>query len=393
MTLDPNLKQYATEKQWEYMEAIEEHGGGRKAAEVIGASSSAINQARRAVIAKAVKQGYSPEHDYNHALPDGQKLRGISTYYDKDGKVRGQWVKGQEDRERQAEMMREAFEGFASQLPKALPVTPTQMDRSSSLMACYPVGDHHTGMLSWDKETGGDYDLLISEKLLTGAINELVSNAPACDEATLVFLGDFLHYDSFAAETPTSRNQLDADSRFPKMVRTGIRMMRYTVEQALTKHMHVRIIVEIGNHDLSCSIFLMECLMNVYENEPRVTVDTSPMHYHYFSFGKVLVGTHHGHGAKMTDLPLIMAHDQPKMWGEAKYRYWWTGHIHHDKQKNFFGTQDVQGTRVESFRILAPSDAWAAQKGYRPMQDMKCVVLHKEFGEVSRHTVNPEMLK
>lgn len=89
----------------------------------------------------------------------------------------------------------------------------------------------------------------------------------------------------------------------------------------------------------------------------------------------------------MKDLPLIMAHDKPEEWGQAKYRYIWTGHIHHDT------VVDFHGTKVESFRILAPNDAWAHQKGYRAMQDMKCVILHEEYGEVSRHTVNPEMLK
>jgi hypothetical protein len=180
---------------------------------------------------------------------------------------------------------------------------------------------------------------------------------------------------------------LDSDTRYPKMVRAAIRSMRYMIESAARRHGEVRVIVEIGNHDLSSSIFMMECLHNIYENDPRIVVDTSPAHYHYFDFGKCLIGVHHGHGTKMTNLPLLMATDRPELWGRTEYRYWWTGHVHHDQMKEF------NGCKVESFRVLAPSDAWASQKGYRAGQDMKSIILHREYGEVARNTVNPSMFR
>ena len=217
--------------------------------------------------------------------------------------------------------------------------------------------------------------------------------APPCGEALIVFLGDFMHYDSFTAETPTSRNALDSDTRYPKMVRAAIRTMRYMIEQALHRHAHVTVIVEIGNHDLSSSIFLMECLSNIYENEPRITVDTSPAHYHYKVFGKNLVGVHHGHGTKMANLPLIMATDMPAEWGNTIHRMWYTGHIHTQKTQAAVSSQDFSGCTVESFRILPPPDAWAAQHGYRSISDMKSIILHHEHGEGSRFTVNPSMLE
>ena len=222
---------------------------------------------------------------------------------------------------------------------------------------------------------------------MIGATAHLIEKSPECHTASIILLGDFLHYDSFESVTPSSRNLLDADGRFPKMLRAGIRLIRNMIQMALTKHHKVNVIVEIGNHDLSSSIFLMECLHNVYENEPRVEIDTSPMHYHYFKFGKCLVGTHHGHGTKMSQLPMVMAADRPEDWGSTKFRYWWTGHIHHDSAKDF------HGVKVESFRILASEDAWAHQKGYRSMPGMKSITLHKDFGEVARNTVNPEMLR
>jgi len=391
-TPDQNMRQYCTDKQWETLVALAETGSVKAAAEKLGVSRATVQGARAAATRKAVNHGYSPDHDLTHPLPDGYKMRGSSTLYDaKTGEAKIQWIKSEIDKERQAEMFREFVAAMTDDIPGVVPM-PGPDYTDDSLLACYPVGDHHLGMLSWDKETGADYDLKIGEALLAGATDALMSSMPPCKNALIAFLGDFMHYDSFEAVTPASRNQLDADSRFPKMVRVAIRAMRNLIERAADKHEHVHVIVEIGNHDLSSSIFLMECLHNVYENHPRITVDTSPMHYHYYRYGKVLIGTHHGHGSKMQALPLIMAHDRAKDWGDTEYRHWWTGHIHHSKTQAATSAQDFSGCTVESFRILAPEDAWASQKGYRAISDMKAIVFHREFGEVARHTVNPKML-
>lgn len=385
--LDPNLEQYATPKQWEYLKANDEYGSHGKAAKIFGVHKSNISRAVAAVKKKAAMRGYAPDHDLTHPVPDGFKLRGTSTLYDaQTGDAKIQWVKSEADKERQLEIFREAVSAMSSGITR---VRPTDGPKASAkhLCACYPVGDHHMGMLSWHPETGADYDLEISERLLDAATDHLVGSSISCDQALVVFLGDMMHYDSWVSVTPTSGFQLDADGRFPKMVRAAIRSMRYLIETVSAHHKAVHVIIEIGNHDLASSIFLMECLSSLYENEPRITIDTSPAHYHYFRFGKTFVGTHHGHGVKnLANLPLIMATDRPEDWAMSEYRYWWTGHIHKDTAK------DVQGVKVESFRVLGPNDAWSSQKGYRAARDMKRIILDKDFGEMERIIFNPKML-
>ncbi len=394
--IDPRLYEYATDRQAEVLKAWDEHGSLDKAAEALSLHRSSFGKTLEAVKARAAKQGYSPEHDYTRSVPDGYRVKGVSTYYDKDGKPRGQWVKSQIDHERQAAMIEAMIAGMNDQITRVPLVSrDTNIARlgEESLMTAYPVGDHHIGMLAWDKETGDDWDMKIAESVLGDAVDHLVRTAPHSETALVAFLGDFMHYDSFVPETPRSRNQLDADSRFPKMARVALRCMRYMITAALTKHQQVHVIVEIGNHDPASSIWLMEAMNMLYENEPRVTVDTSPMQFHYFRFGKVLIGTAHGHDVKMQALPLIMAHDRKEDWGQTEYRHWWTGHIHHSKTQAATSARDYTGCTVESFRILAASDAWAHQKGYRAARDMKSITFHKEYGEVSRNTVNPEMFK
>jgi hypothetical protein len=157
--------------------------------------------------------------------------------------------------------------------------------------------------------------------------------------------------------------------------------MRRCIDRALERHNIVRVINEIGNHDDHSAIMLAICLANFYEREPRVIVDTSPNRFHWYRFGANLIGTTHGHSVKAADLPGIMANDRPKDWGETKYRFWYTGHVHHDQLKEY------RGCTVETFRTLAAADAWHNSQGYRSGRDMKLDVIHRERGRICRHVV------
>lgn len=312
-----------------------------------------------------------------------------STLVDAESNVLQQWIVEKPEERAKWEAWQEAARVLAEPLPRVAPIVAPAGPQLDNLLTLYPIGDHHLGMLSWKHETGASYDLDIGERLLTDAMSHLVAVAPPSEEAVVAFLGDFLHYDSFEAVTPAHRNLLDADGRYPKVFSAGLRLMRRTIETAAARHARVRVIIEIGNHDPSSAIVLMIALANIYENDPRITIDTSPRHFHYYEFGKVLLATHHGHGraAKAEQLPLIMASDQPDMWGRTRYRYWHTGHVHHQSVK------DHAGCTTESHRILPPEDAYAANEGYRSHRDMKAIVYHRDYGEVGRNTVNPSMLE
>jgi hypothetical protein len=319
-------------------------------------------------------------------MPDPKTITKISTLYDQQGNVTQQWVAEKPQDAAREKLWREFAAALAADLPRAEPI-PVPSYSSTDLCAVYPVGDHHLGMYSWAAETGADYDLDIGEKLLTDSMGHLVASVPQCETALLVVIGDFLHYDSTRAETPLHRNLLDADGRAQKMVQVAVHALRKYINAALQRHPTVRLILEPGNHDPHSMTILSVCMAAIYENEPRLTVDLSPSHFHYFEFGQNLIGTHHGHGVKMDKLPGVMAADQREAWGRTKYHHWLTGHIHH---KQF---HDFPGCSVESLRILPPIDAYAAQKGYRSARGMSAIVLHREHGEVARHTVNPNMFE
>lgn len=335
--------------------------------------------------AKLARQGWSPEHDMTKTVPDGFHLKGTSTLY-KDGEAVIQWVKTSIDHERQRELMVAACEAMAAELPQVDPVA-CPAATMSSLMAVYPIGDAHIGMRAWGEETQGEsWDMTEAVRVQCGAMAALVELAPAAEQAVIINLGDWLHADNMEGMTSRSGHVMDLDGRYAKMIDVGMMVMRQCITSALQKHKTVRVINVVGNHDDTGALWMSVALRHAYEHEPRVIIDRSPAAFHYIEHGKVLIGTHHGHTCKTERLPGVMAADQAQAWGRTEHRYWYLGHVHHQSVKEY------SGVTVESFNTLTAKDAYAAFGGYRARQNMKCIVMHSEHGEVSRHTVSPKML-
>lgn len=344
---------------------------------------------RRRKLALAAK-GWSPEHDMTKECPDGYLVKGTSTLYDADGKVKSQWVKTHAEKESvYIESCKEAFIEFAQNLEQIKPMIDKPLMRSNmDLMSVYPLGDPHVGMLAWGEETGGDnWDLTVAEKILSEAYERVIMASPSSEKAVIINLGDFFHYDNQEGMTSRSKNILDRDGRYAKMVGVGLRIIRRMIYTALQHHTYVDVINVVGNHDETGALFLSLCLAHIYEKEPRVRIDTSPSLFHYIKFGKVLIGAHHGHTCKMDRLTHVMAADRYEDWGQTKYRYWLTGHIHSDNKKEY------PGCMVESFRTMAAPDAYAAGGGWRSGRDTKSLIYHKEYGEVERHIISLDLVK
>jgi hypothetical protein len=322
-------------------------------------------------------EGRAPLHG---GAPDGYLTRGRSTLYNKRGEIIAEWVKTAKDKEDEYKAIMEAIKGIADDWVKPKAIQKPKGFLEDDLLTVIPLGDPHFGMFSWAQETGQDFDLNIAEANLVAAVDHLVALAPKAKNALLINLGDFFHADNASNQT-THGTRVDVDTRWSKVLRVGIRAMRRCIDRLLEKHEKVTVICEIGNHDSHSAQMLALALEAFYENEPRVEIDTSPAKFHWYRFGKNLLGVTHGDTVKAKDLPGVMACDRARDWGETEYRYWYTGHVHHDTVKEY------PGVIVETFRTLAPADAWHKNQGYRSGQDLKLDVIHKKYGRVNRHVI------
>jgi hypothetical protein len=360
----------------------------RQAVDAVNAAGNVVQAAKNLGIPRSTLQCRIYAAELQGITRDPAKLPGVhgtSTLYDASGEVKLRWVKqthekGPEDWEK---YVRETFADCDKIARIPQPKPPLRKD----LLTVYPIGDHHVAMYAWGEEVGADYDIKISENLLRSAMAHLVAKAEPSERAVIINLGDFFHVDNIKNETSRSGHTLDVDTRYAAMIRAGLAMLRSAIECALTKHKHVTMICVIGNHDDIGSMWLAHALAQFYERNPRVEVVTRPGKFHYYRFGKVLLGTTHGDTGKPEKLQSVMAADRAEDWGATEFRYWLTGHIHTRRQLEF------PGVMWETFRTLAPGDAWSHASGYRSGRDMTSITFHSEHGEIARATFNVSMLK
>lgn len=384
--LDPLLRPHATDRQWEIMEAIDTEGTAAKAAIFLGINKSNVNRARANVLYKAAQKGYAPGAQLHNPTAPGFSIIKTSTMRDADDNVKLRWTQECPDKQQQEALFKAAVEAMCEAIPPAQAVN-VPKSTNKDLLVAYPVGDHHFGMQAWGEECmGEDYDMARAEELLCKAMEHLVEVSEDADEAVILVLGDFLHFDG-TEPTTQSGHVLDAAARFQMIIRVALKSIRYLVRKALTKHKHVRLILESGNHDKATMPAFTEMFFMYYEDEPRITVDRSPHNCHAFQFGKCLIATHHGDKMKPQQLLGAIITDFASIWGLTEHRYVHTGHVHHDHIK------ELPGLMTESHGILAPKDAYAAKGGYRSKQSMKSITYHREFGEVGRQMFTPQMIK
>jgi hypothetical protein len=112
-------------------------------------------------------------------------------------------------------------------------------------------------------------------------------------------------------------------------------------------------------------------------------------HRKYYQYSNNLIGVSHGDGAKMPELPLLMANESAKQWADTDYRYFYLGHIHHKDVFKFRSGKDYQGVTVEYLRSPSAADRWHSDNGYQHAKTAIEAFIHSpNEGQVARITYN-----
>lgn len=374
-----------TEKQKKIMDLLLNQGMSQyQIATALDLSRSSVKDHIKAVKHKALRRGYSPEHDWHNPVPDGHKVKGVSTFYDEDGKPVRQWVKSQTDEQRQFEILVQRLEAAQEGLKPFKPVVaPKAAD--DDLLTLLTITDFHLGMYAYEAETGDDWDMRIARDVFLNSISDMIKASPKSGTGVLCQLGDFLHWDGILSVTPQSGHILDADTRYGKLVEMAMSVMTEAVKMMLRKFEKVVVISAEGNHDISGSIWLRKHIKHLFANETRLEVIDNDFPYYAYLHGETMLGFHHGHKVKLANLHKLFA-SEPRfreMWGSATTTYIHTGHYHHER------VVEDGGAIAEMHPTLSGRDAYAARGGWVSRRGAKAITYHKTEGEIARITVRP----
>ena len=247
--------------------------------------------------------------------------------------------------------------------------------------------DIHIGKLAVAKETGDEYNVEIAtERVLEGVLG-LIEKSKGFDIDRILFCigNDVLHVDN-VYNTTTAGTPQDANGKWWEHFEIALELYVKCVEM-LREIAPVDVVHSMSNHDYQSGFHLAHALKSWFRNANDVSFDVSVCHRKYYKYGNSLIGLEHGDGAKMDNLPMLMAHEQPKQWANTKYRYWYLHHLHHKVKYKWRDAKDFIGCTVEYLRSPSSADSWHSRKGYTGSPKAVEAFIHsKTQGQVARLT-------
>lgn len=312
-------------------------------------------------------------------IPDGHRVKGVSTLVDEGGNVRGQWIKTDRAQQQWQDVMNAVLDRIP-QIIHPLPPVQRSITPTNDLLALYPLADLHLGLYAAAIDAGRDWRLTDAVSLVKACIDDLIARTPPAEHAVVANIGDYTHTDNSTNRTPNSGAALDADGRYIEIIQAAIDLAIHVINRVASHHQRVTVIWQSGNHDEHTALVLQTALATLYRNDEHIHVHQSGKRTHVMQHHQVALGFTHGDTIKAKNLPLIMAVDYPEIWAATRYRVWHCGHIHH------LTTQEHPGCIVRSHQSSAPRDQWHEQSGYRSLASM-CSVVYDSVGEYSENTI------
>lgn len=365
--------------------AYREHGSYGKAAAALGLDKAGVQRTvKRALAAQSAEAdmdpgiraamsevGLSDPLALSHAwikTQDPDTGRGVSAFV----KVKPPETEPEDI----AEALSEALETHRGACPEIR--QPDHVDED--LATFYPRTDLHIGQMSWEPETGQNWDLRRATEEIGDAASQLVGCSPPSHTAIIAGMGDHYHADDQSNRTPTSGHALDVDGRYYKVLTAGAWLDIAMIKLALQKHQHVEYNVMRGNHDPHAADALRLAVSMFFDNHPRVTIHQCPADRWYFKWGRNLIGTAHGHRLKIKDAAPVMLSEQRHKMADVDWMVFYLGHFHHREELYQHG--------VMARRLGAPpaQDAYAAGGPWAPDRLMESFTYHKTRGEIARQS-------
>jgi len=241
--------------------------------------------------------------------------------------------------------------------------------------------DVHIGKLATSFETGEEYNSQIAVQRVKDGVQGILNKANGFNIEKILFVGgnDILHIDTPKRTTTSGTNQDTCGMWYDNFLIA--KKLYVEVLEQLIQVANVHFVFNPSNHDYTNGFFLADVIQTHFRNCENITFDCSIAHRKYYAYGKNLIGTTHGDGAKQQDLGSLMSIEAKDLWAFAEHRYYYTHHVHHKTAKDYINVT------VESLRSPSGADSWHDRNGYKGApKAIEGYIHHSDYGQIARLT-------
>ena len=245
----------------------------------------------------------------------------------------------------------------------------------------FSPADIHIGKLCSSFETGEEYNQQIAVQRVLEGLQGIIKKSEGFDIDKVIFIAgnDILHIDN-PKRTTTAGTPQDTDGMWYDNFVMAKRLMVDIIETFVV-FADVEVHFNPSNHDYMSGFMLFDSVSAWFRNHEQVEFYGDMSHRKYTTYGKNLIGMTHMDGAKVSDLPLLMAHEASNHWADCPHRYIYGHHVHHKTSK------DYMSVCVETLRSPSGTDSWHYRNGYiHAPKAIEAFLHHKEHGQIARLT-------
>lgn len=247
-------------------------------------------------------------------------------------------------------------------LPK-LKIKNVSNKKDSSKLGILNVYDIHIDKLSYKKTESVDLNYINEyvDYLITSIIKIVDEGNKNYQVNTIIFpIGnDLFNTNGFTQTTKKGTPQkvaINHELAFKIGLRFCITIINYLLESGYK----VYIPIIYGNHDEDVDFYLGVTLESLYNEVNNIFINNSLSKRKYYLFGKNYFAFGHGdlEKKKISELPLIMAVENPDYWSKSITRTFYLGDIHHKQEYKFLRTKDYPGCTIQFLRSTSFVDQW-----------------------------------
>lgn len=271
--------------------------------------------------------------------------------------------------------------------PKYPKITRKKLKEENAILLS--LSDLHINKYSTKEETGEGYNTEEAVKRAIEGVKGLMLKASGfeIEKIYLTLGGDILNTDG-ATKGTTKGTPQDTDKRWFEAFRIAKEMCINVIEY-LMQIADLEIIHVMSNHDYGSGWMLTDSIYSWFRTSKNITFHTEVRHRKAFKYGDVALYISHGDKHKKSDLPNLVAHEYPELWGSTKYRYCFVQHFHHYSKTKYENGKDYIGITVQQLRSPSPADLWHADSGYvGAKQAVEAFIFNKKEGQVCQITHN-----
>ena len=223
--------------------------------------------------------------------------------------------------------------------------------------------DLHLGKIGID---GDEYSLKIASERMMNAVEHLLKRSSGyyINQILLIVGHDMLNADGDWPVPSTTKGTPQFNTDKHLTIYRAARKLLISAVNYLSEVAPVHVMVIPGNHDKESMMHIGDALEIYYENSEDVSVDNSMCLMKGYHYGKCLVISDHGDGAKVNDLPGIVSQRYRQIWSQVRHVEVHRGHLHTNKSTKLQAVEELQGLTIRNLSSLSATDEWHDAKGY-----------------------------